>query len=151
MQKQFELQQKLIEEKQKLALLAKQREIERLRKEQDRQLFEGIRLEDSNPSRSVINVRAMTVSPEHDSPSPLDSPGHDSPPAPSQVKNRFCTTVATSRTHTPACDAETVLLNLPAVPSHVLGQPQPQSVIGNTHTHTLCRPRGPCLLLYHFP
>ena len=98
MQKQFELKQKLFEEKQKLVLLEKQREIEQLQKEQDRHLFEGIRLQDSGPSCSIVDVRAMAVSPEHDSPSPLiDSSGHDSPPATSQIKKKFCTTVATSQ------------------------------------------------------
>jgi len=89
MRKQFELQQKLIEEKQKLALLEKQKELEQLPKEQHRQLFEAVRFEDSNPSRSVVDVRAMTVSPEHDSPSPLDSSGHDSPPPRVKLKRDF--------------------------------------------------------------
>ena len=92
MQKQFELKQKLIEEKQKLALLEKQRDIKQLQTEQDRRLFEGVRLRDSSPSRSVADVAATAVSPEHDSSSPLDSSGHDSPPAPSQIKKRLCMT-----------------------------------------------------------
>ena len=62
-------------------------------------MFEGVRLQDSSLSRSVIDVRAMAVSPEHDNPSPLDFSGHKSPPAPSQIK-KLCTTAATSRTHT---------------------------------------------------
>jgi len=63
MQKQFTLKQPLAEEKQKLVLIEKQRQMEQLQRDQDRCLFEGnVRLQGENVSRSEVEAGAMTVS-----------------------------------------------------------------------------------------